>query len=140
VQYGWPGSISQSLGEVTVTGRNRLNSAFSHTTQYAALLATEAAQPFSLWQLAPEEREKRTAFHDAEATATARNEKTVDKLLHFSLPRLQKDPAFRADVGMLWPKLVKPHPYLEAAARAALAVVADQATSIAAHYRFYAFS
>jgi hypothetical protein len=140
VQYGWPGSISQSLGEVTVTGRNRLNTNFGHATQYAAILAAEAARPFALWQLAPEEREKRTAFHDPEATETARSEKNADKLLHFGLPRLQKDPAFRADVGTLWPKLIKPHPYLDAQARATLAVVAEQARSIAAHYRFYAYS
>lgn len=140
VRYGWPGSISQSLGEICVTGRNRINPDFSFASACAALLVTESAQPYKLWQLAPSERDKRTSFHDPEATATARQAKDAGKRLRFSLTRLQKDPAIREDVGLLWPKLVKPHPYLESEARAALHVVAGEAKKIHAHYRFFGYS
>jgi hypothetical protein len=140
VRYGWPGSISQSLGEICITGRNRLNSSFSFGSACAALLFAESAMPYKLWQLAPSERDKRTSFHDPEATATARQAKDAGKRLQFSLTRLQKDPAIRDDVDLLWPKLVKPHPYLESEARAALLVVAQEAKKIQAHYRFFGYS
>lgn len=140
VRFGWPGSISQSLGEVCITGRNRLNPAFSFASLCAALLTTESAAPFKLWQLAPAERDKRTCFHDPEATATARSAKDGDRRLSFSIRRLQKEPAVRADVGLLWPKLVKPHPFNELQARAALLVVAEAAKKVHAHYRFFGYT
>lgn len=140
VRYGWPGAITQTLGEVCRTGRNRSNPRFAYATGYAAMLAGEAASPFALWQLAPAERDKRTAFHDGEATALARSTRDRSKRLWFSIPRLEKNPVDRADIGLLWPRLVKPHPMLDASVRPALQAAAVAAKSIDAHYRFFGYS
>jgi hypothetical protein len=64
------------------------------------------------------------------------------------LVRLQKDPAFRAEtdpatgrpVGWIYPILVKPHPFLAAAAQELLRTVAAEAKKLATHYRFFSYS
>ncbi|MDB6101933.1 MAG: hypothetical protein JWO52_1932 [Gammaproteobacteria bacterium] len=148
LRYAWPGSISQTLGEICVTGCNRSNSQFSFATLYPEVVANEAANPPRLWQLSPAERVKRTSFHDPEAVGTAKRDHNSGSRDPFALVRLQKDPAFRVDidpdtgrqVGWIWPMLVKPHPFLAAAAQDSLRTVAAEAKKTSAHYRFFSYS
>lgn len=148
LKYAWPGSITQSLAEVTITGRNRLNPQFSFSTLYPAVAADEAADPPRLWQLVPEERRKRTGFHDPEAAGAAKRMGNAGRRRVYSLIKLQKDPAWRpeidpatgAPIGWLWPVIVQPHPRLANTAYRALAVVAARASQLRAHYRFFAYT
>ena len=43
-------------------------------------------------------------------------------------------------IGWIWPILVKPHPFLAAAAQNPLRTVAAEAKKISAHYRFFSYS
>lgn len=148
LKFAWPGTITQSLGEVCITGRNRSNPQFGFAALYPKVITNEAGDPPLLSELPPAERAKRTAFHDPEAAGTAKRLKDARKRKSYSLVRLQKDPAWRPDlnpntgapVGWLWPTLVQPHPYLANAAHQALLVVAAEAKKIRAHYRFFAYS
>ncbi|HYO86067.1 MAG TPA: hypothetical protein VES01_06390 [Dermatophilaceae bacterium] len=148
LRYGWPGSITQSVGEVMISGRNRSNPQFGHAALYPAVTADEAANPPKLWQLAPAERDKRTSFHDPEAAGTAKHGHDGGARRRYSLVRLQKDPAWRPEIdpdtgrpiGWLWPVIVQPHPFLKPTAYEALAVVAAQAKVLRAHYRFFAYT
>ena len=148
LRFAWPGSISQTLGEVCVTGHNRSNPQFSFATLYSEVLKSEKANPPRLWQLSPAERAKRTRFHDPEAVGTAKRDHDSRSRDTYALTKLQKDPAFRAEIdpntgrpiGWIWPILVKPHPFLAAAAQDSLRTVAAEAKKISAHYRFFAYS
>lgn len=148
VRFAWPGSITQTLGEVRVTGHNRLNPQFGFAALYPEVVAGEAASPPLLWQLSPAERAKRTSFHDPEAVGTAKRDHDSGSRATYALTKLQKDPAFRAEIdpdtgrpiGWIWPILVKPHPFLAAAAQDSLRTVAAEAKKISAHYRFFSYS
>lgn len=148
LRFAWPGSISQTLGEVCVTGHNRSNPQFSFATLYPEVAASEAATPPRLWQLSPAERAKRTSFHDPEAVGTAKRDHDSGSRDTYALAKLQRDPAFRAEIdpdtgrpiGWIWPILVKPHPFLAAAAQDPLRTVAAEAKKISAHYRFFSYS
>lgn len=148
LRFAWPGSITQTLGEVCMTGLNRSNPQFSFAKLYPEVVASEAADPPRLWQLAPAERSKRTAFHDPEAVGSAKREKDGSKRRTYRLAKLQKAPAFRAEmdratgktIGWIHPKLLKPHPFLAAAARESLRTVAEETKKISAHYRFFSYS
>lgn len=148
LKYAWPGSITQTVGEVCLTGRNRSNAAFSFATLYPLVIADEAAAPPKLWMLDPDERDKRTCFHDPEAVGAAQDAKDAGRRRQYSLVRLQKESAWRPEldpdtgraVGWLPPVIVQPHPWLAKQAYQALDVVAAQARDMNAHYRFYAYS
>lgn len=148
LQFGWPGTISQSLSEVCVTGRNTSNPQFSFAGLYPEVLAAESASPPLLWQLAPAERDKRTSFHDPESAGTAKRNRDGHSRARYSLAKLQKDPAFRKEidadthrpVGWIWPILVKPHPMLAASAAQPLRAVAAAAKDLSAHYRFFSYT
>jgi hypothetical protein len=148
LRFAWPGSINQTIGEVCVTGQNRSNPQFSFATLYPEVVASEAANPPRLWQLTPAERAKRTAFHDPEAVGTAKRDHDAGQRDTYTLTKLQKDPAFRAEIdpatgrpiGWIWPILVKPHPFLAAAAQELLRTVAAASKKISAHYRFFSYS
>jgi hypothetical protein len=148
IRFAWPGSINQSLGEVCLTGLNRSNPQFSFATLYSEVVASEAVNPPLLWQLDPAEREKRTSFHDPEAAGTAKREHDGGSRDRYSLVKLQKAPAYRSEIdpttgrsiGWIWPVLVKPHPFLAAAAQKLLRAVAAAAKKLSAHYRFFSYS
>ena len=148
IRFAWPGSITQTIGDVCITGLNRSNPQFSFATLYAEVIASESANPPLLWQLAPAERAKRTAFHDPEAAGTAKREKDAASRDNYTLVKLQKDPAYRSEidqqtgrpVGWIWPILVKPHPFVAGAAQKPLRAVAAAARKLSAHYRFFSYS
>ncbi|MFZ0714803.1 carboxypeptidase-like regulatory domain-containing protein, partial [Mycobacterium sp.] len=139
--YAWPGSITQTLGEVSQTGRNTANAQFSYETFYPKVIAAEGPTKVPLWQMEPAERDKRTSYHDPEATQSAINDNDRSQRAWHPQTRLQAEPAWRTKQNQwIWPVLVKPHPMLDAAVRDALHVVADAAKDIQAHYRFYGYS
>jgi hypothetical protein len=154
LRFAWPGTISQNLGELCHTGLNRSNPQFHFATLYPEVVASEAPTPTRprplLWQLAPAERAKRTGFHDPEAVGTAKRDPDAHSTSRdvYALARLQKDPAFRSEidpdtqrpVGWIAPILVRPHPFLAAAAQDSLRTVAAEAKKISAHYRFFSYS
>jgi hypothetical protein len=148
LKFAWPGTISQTLAEVSVTGRNRSNGQFSFQACYPEVVASEAGAPPLLRELPPAERDKRTAFHDPEGAGTAKREKNPNKRAWYSLARLQRTPAYRKEidpdtgqpVGTIRPVFVRPHPFLTATARPALRVMAAEAKKVSAHYRFFAYS
>jgi hypothetical protein len=148
LRYAWPGTITQTIGEVCITGRNRSNPEFGFAQFYPNVIAQEVGNPPRLWELAPAERAKRSAFHDPEAAGTAKRLKDAKKRKTYGLVRLQKDPAWRPEinpntgnpVGYHFPVLVQPHPFLANVAHEALLVVAAEAKKIRAHYRFFSYS
>ena len=148
MRFAWPGSITQTIGEVCLTGQNRSNPQFSFAKLYPEVVAAEGVNGPFLWELAPAERKKRTAFHDPEAVGTAKREREAGKRATYTLTKLQRDPAFRAEtdpdtgkpIGWIYPMLVQPHPFVAAAAQEPLRFVAAEMKKIAAHYRFFSYS
>ncbi|MBK8437421.1 MAG: hypothetical protein IPL37_13180 [Austwickia sp.] len=148
LRYAWPGSITQTIGEVMFTGRNRSNPPFSHAALFPAVVADEAAAPPRLWQLVPSERDKRTSFHDPEAAGAAKALGDAGRRRHYGMVKLTRNPTWRPEidpvtgtaVGWLWPVIVQPHPFLKPQAYEALSVAAAQARQLRAHYRFFAYS
>ena len=139
--FAWPGSITQTLGEVSQTGRNTANAQFSYDTFYPKVISAEGLPKPPLWQMEPSERDKRTSYHDPEATESAIKDADRRQRAWYAQTRLQTEPAWRTELGKwIWPVLVKPHPMLDASVRDALRVVAQAAKDIQAHYRFYGYS
>ncbi len=148
IKFAWPGCINQTIGEVCQTGQNRSNPQFSFSTLYSEVINSEVSNKPFLWQLSPAERSKRTAFHDPEAVGTVKRDPQQSDRGYFNLAKLQKDPAFRSEidlvtgreVGWIHPVLVKPHPFLAAAAKDLLRTIALTAKKISAHYRFFSYT
>jgi len=133
VRFGWPGSITQTVEEVYRTGRNTLNEQWTYASTHPGQDLEDPERsgvPFRIYQLPRADRQHRLEFNDPERTDKSE-----------SVVRLQDTSVLvGASLTEFKPMLVRPHPQFDAAARPLLALVADTATKLQAHYRFFAYT
>jgi hypothetical protein len=142
LQYGWPGTITQTIEDSFYTGFNSwttvagdpqtsMNPRWDYYTYFPG--------PKLDWPLAdatPEQRktfDDRRLFYDPERVGGP-----------YSIHNMPDAPAYRIDTDeLVFGRVVKPAPEAEAAdpgLRDALFRVVDAALQIEGHYRFYAYS
>lgn len=130
LRYGWPGSITQTVGEVYQSGWNTLNPRWQYATTHPGQDLADPenpGHPFALYHLPRADRQARLAFNDPE----------ID--WHEPLPRLQEGHE-TIDGTVFEPRLVRPFPEFDARVRPALEAIADAALKIDAHYRLFGYS
>jgi hypothetical protein len=143
LKYGWPGTITQSVGDAFIWGFNTPVAeplTYPYTTRnpnwdYYALHPTVVPPPRApdIGTPARVQFDERRAFFHPELPERG-----------YSIHNFPDAPAFRMDTGeLIHGVVVKPHPTIEATdrqVRPTLHRVAAAAEGITGHYRFYAYT
>ncbi|MBA3726615.1 MAG: hypothetical protein H0W86_09215 [Armatimonadetes bacterium] len=120
------------MEEVFRNGRNSLNPRWSFAATHPGEDTEDPdnpGKPFRIYHLPRGERGRQLQFNDPERDKAE------------SVVRLQEASVFIGDPAKEFtPTLVRPHAALDSSARPALRRVAEMASKIDAHYRFFAFS
>ena len=148
ITYGWPGTITQTVDDAFYTGfdswsprpgappETSLNPrwdfyAFNPTTP--KLVRPKDTDKKEVWDAYWKDLNPRRLFFDPERPADS-----------YSIHNFPNAPQFRMDIdGLVFGRVVKPHPQLEAAdpdLRPTLHRVAAAAEQIDGHYRFFSYS